>query len=98
MAQRSELGEKEAAEGRELFLLMERGQRRGWVRESTPHKSSWRESGKVEIAAGTELEREKGERRGSQDGRTAWKFFVCLASMKYSQTNAKPSRTPRKLI
>ena len=26
-------------------------------------KSSWRESGKVETAAGTDLEREKGERR-----------------------------------
>ena len=25
-------------------------------------------------------------------------FFVCLASMKYSQTNTKPSYTPRKLI
>ena len=24
--------------------------------------------------------------------------FLCLASMKYSQTNPKPSRTPRKLI
>ena len=33
----------------------------------------------------------------NQDGRTAWKFFVCLASMKYSQTNTKPSYTPRKL-
>ena len=27
-------------------------------------KSSWRESGKVETAAGPKLEREKGERRG----------------------------------
>ena len=26
-------------------------------------KSSWRESGKLEIAAGTKLKREKGERR-----------------------------------
>ena len=36
----------------------------------------------------------------SQDGGTAWKFFVCLASMKYSQTDtkARPSYTPRKLI
>ena len=29
--------------------------------KSTPPKSSWRESGKVETAAGTELKREKGE-------------------------------------
>ena len=29
MAQRGELGEREAAEGRELFLLAERGQRWG---------------------------------------------------------------------
>nr|XP_060511930.1 uncharacterized protein LOC132693229 [Panthera onca] len=34
----------------------------------------------------------------SQDGRTAWKLFACLVSMKYSQTNTKPSYTPRKLI
>ena len=34
----------------------------------------------------------------SQDGGTAWKFFVCLVSMKYSQTNTKPSYTPRKPI
>ena len=32
----------------------------------------------------------------NQDGRTAWKLFVCLASMKYTQTNTKPSYTPRK--
>ena len=30
--------------------------------------------------------------------RTAWKLFVCLVSMKYSQTNTEPSYTPRKLI
>ena len=36
--------------------------------------------------------------RRSQDGRIAWKIFVCLVSMKYSQTNNKPSYTPRKLI
>ena len=34
----------------------------------------------------------------SQDGRTAWKIFVSLTSMKYSQTNTKPSYTPRNLI
>ena len=32
--------------------------------KSPPTKSSWRESGKVETAAGTELKREIGERRG----------------------------------
>ena len=36
--------------------------------------------------------------RRSQDGGRAWKLFVCLASMKYSETNTKPSCTPRKLI
>ena len=35
----------------------------GAVRENHPAKSSCRESGKVETAAGTELKREKGERR-----------------------------------
>ena len=64
--QRGELGEREATEVRELLLHAERGQKQG--RENTgkapPTKSSWRESGKVETAAGTELTREKGERRG----------------------------------
>ena len=36
--------------------------------------------------------------RRSQDGGTAWKLFVCLTSVKYSQTNTKPSYTPRKPI
>ena len=36
--------------------------------------------------------------RRSQDGRTAWKFFVCLVSMKYSQTITKPSCPSRKVI
>ena len=40
--------------------------------------------------------KKKKECRRSQDGRTAWKLFVCLTSMKYSQTNTKPSYTPRK--
>ena len=30
--------------------------------------------------------------------RNRWKFFVCLASVKYSQANTKPSCTPGKLI
>ena len=65
-AQRGKLREREAAEGRELILCAERGRRWGWggYRKSTPPKSSWSESGKVETAAGTELKREKGERRG----------------------------------
>ena len=36
---------------------------RVWEKAPWP-KSSWRESGKVEIAAGTDLKRETGERRG----------------------------------
>ena len=35
----------------------------GEFRKSTPTKSSWRESGKVETATGTEQKREKGQRR-----------------------------------
>ena len=31
--------------------------------KATLHRSSWRESGKLETAAGTKLKREKGERR-----------------------------------
>ena len=58
---------REAAEGRELFLHLKRGQGRGGrvknMGKATP-QSSWRENGKVETAAGTELKREKGERRG----------------------------------
>ena len=33
----------------------------------------------------------------SQDAGIAWKFFVCLMSMRYHQTNSKLSYTPRKL-
>ena len=57
------------------------------------------------LGSGTNLGKEelfilalKNKARGSQDGGTGWKFSVCLASMKYSQTNTKPSYTPRKLI
>ena len=32
--------------------------------KATLPESSWRESGKLEIATGTKLKREKGERRG----------------------------------
>ena len=63
--QRGELGEREAAEGRELLLQAERGRRwRGNMGKAPLPKSSWRQSGKVETATGTELKREKGERRG----------------------------------
>ena len=41
---------------------------------------------------------EKNHGGRSHDGGTAWKLFVCLMPMKYSQTNTKPSYTPRKLI
>ena len=34
-----------------------------------------------------------GAKMAEQHGR----FFLCLAPMKYSQTNTKPSYTPRKL-
>ena len=65
MVWRSELGEREAVEGRELFLLMERRQRWGgeYRKSTTPPQSSWRESVKVETVAGTEQKRKKGERR-----------------------------------
>ena len=63
--QRGELGEQEGG-GREVLLQAERRQR--WGGENTGKaalpKSSWRESGKLETAAGTKLKREKIERRG----------------------------------
>ena len=59
---RGELGERDAAEGRELFLFAERGRNRGRVWEKHSPNSSCRESGKLEAATGTELKREKGER------------------------------------
>ena len=60
MEQRGELGEREAAEGREPLFHVKRGWRQGDTGKAPP-KSSWRESGKVETATGTELKREKGE-------------------------------------
>ena len=37
----------------------------GWrIWEKHPPQSSWKESGKVETAAGTEIKKEKGEKRG----------------------------------
>ena len=49
-------------------FCMWREDRDGVVGENTGKaplpKSSWRESGKLETATGTELKREKGERRG----------------------------------
>ena len=57
------MGEREAAEGRELFFLWkeDRDRWREWEKHS-PQKQL--ESGKVEAATGTELKREKGEERG----------------------------------
>ena len=64
MAQRGELGEREAVVDREVFLWREdRDGGRVWEKHH-PTQSSWRESGKVETATGTELKREKRERRG----------------------------------
>ena len=37
-------------------------------------KSSWRESGKLETAAGTKLKREKGEKRKEKGERRGFKF------------------------
>ena len=51
MAQRGELGEKEATEGRELFLFAERGWRHGeGYKKSIPPKSSWRERERVDAS------------------------------------------------
>ena len=65
MTQRVELGEREATEGREPLLHVERGRRWGESMGKAPlPKSSWRESRKLETATRTKLKREKGERRG----------------------------------
>ena len=64
---RAELGEQEAPKGRERLLRAERGWRlgRGGEYGKAPlPKNSWRESRKLETAAGTKLKREKGQRRG----------------------------------
>ena len=45
-------------------MCEERTEMGGRIWEKHPPKNSWRENGKVEIATGTELKREKGERRG----------------------------------
>ena len=65
--QRGELGERKAAEGREPLLHVERGRRWGggggenMGKAPPPPKAAGE---KVEAASGTELKREKGERRG----------------------------------
>ena len=67
MARRGELREKEASGGQgAAFAGRERMETRaGENTGKTPlPKSSWRESGKLETGSGTELKREKGERRG----------------------------------
>ena len=48
MVQRGELGEREATEGRELFLLVERTEMGGEYRKSTHPGSNWRERERVE--------------------------------------------------
>ena len=61
---RAELGEREALKGRKPVLWAERGWRlgRGGEYGKAPlPKNSWRESRKLETAAGTKLKREKGE-------------------------------------
>ena len=63
------LGREKPAAGREPLLQVGRGRRLGVGGGKTTGKaplpkSSWRESGKLETAAGTKLKREKGERRG----------------------------------
>ena len=61
---RGELEESEAREGRELILLVERGQRQGESTGKTAggkKESSWREKGKVGTAA--RVGTKKGEKR-----------------------------------
>ena len=72
MARRAERGGREAGSGQEVaFAGGERTEIGGGGRPGGENmgkallsKSSWRESGKLETAAGTKLKREKGERRG----------------------------------
>ena len=62
---RGELGEREAAEGREPLLHVERMETGGENTGKAPlPKSRGRESGQLETATGTEVKREKGEGRG----------------------------------
>ena len=61
------LGREKLVVGREPPLQAERGPRLGQgenTGKAPLPKSSWRESGKLETAAGTKLKREKGESRG----------------------------------
>ena len=46
----------------------------GRIQEKYLPKSSWRESGKLETAAGTKLKREKGQRRKEKGERRGFKF------------------------
>ena len=62
---RGELGEREAGSRQgAAFAGGERTETGGENMGKAPFPKSWRGSGKVETAAGTELKREKGERRG----------------------------------
>ena len=64
---RGELGEREAGDGQGATFAggerTETGAGENTGKAPLP-KSSWRESGKLETAAGTNLKREKGKRRG----------------------------------
>ena len=64
MARRGELGEREASGGQGAAFAggerTETGVGENMGKAPLP-KSSWRESGKLETATGTELKREKGE-------------------------------------
>ena len=64
--QRGELGERETTEGKELFLLAERGRRwQGEYGKSTPPpKVAGEKVEECKQPQGTEQKKEKGERRG----------------------------------
>ena len=63
---RGELGDREASGGQgATFAGRERTEMGGGdMGKASLPKSSWRQSGKLETAAGTKLKREEGERRG----------------------------------
>ena len=67
MGRRGELGEQETTGKGGVYAGGERMEMGvgGEITGKAPlPQSSWRESGKLETAAGTKLKREKGERRG----------------------------------
>ena len=65
MAQRGELGEREATEGKDIFFACgERTEMGGVYGKSTPPKAAGEKVEKWKTATGTKLKREKGERKG----------------------------------